>query len=198
MTDVHLIFGILSGVLTVAFVVPYMRDILYGNTRPNVISWGIWTVLEVIAVFAQISAGASYSLIVLLAVTFNTALITILACVGYGHREYGRTDFICFAFALAALALWYFTGSPTLAIVFTIIADVFAAVPTIVKSYRDPGSEHLPAWSLIAVGSVCGIFASSIFNIANLAYPVYLFLQQAAVVLAILVGRKHDIHTGQD
>jgi hypothetical protein len=189
--DWHFLFGIASGVLSVASLVPYIRDVLRGgDTKPNAVSFFLWTVLEVIALIAQIQAGASWSIIILIGVTFNTTLVTILALIGYGYKEYGKTEVICVIFAVLAIVIWQVTGEPVLAILLSILADAFASIPTLVKTYKYPESEHAFSWFLITLGGICGILATNIFNTANLAYPIYSLLMYGAIFAFAYFGRK--------
>ncbi len=80
----HAALGVASGILQIASVIPYIRDILKGSTRPYAVSTGLWTLLSGIAFTAQITAGASWSVILVGGITFNCAIVTILALSGYG------------------------------------------------------------------------------------------------------------------
>lgn len=188
--DWHVVVGIASGVLSIASVVPYVRDMLKGGeTKPNAVSFFLWTLLEFIALLAQIKSGASWSVIVVIAVTFNTGLVTVLALIGYGYREYGKIDIVCFLFAILAIILWQVTGQPVLAIVLAIVADAFAAIPTLIKTYKYPHSEQLLSWGLVTGAGLLGIFSTDIVNAANLAYPIYLFLMNGAIFSLAYFGR---------
>lgn len=174
--DWHAILGIASGALTVLSGIPYILSILRHETKPNAVSWILWTALQLIAIAAQISAGTSWSVILVIAATVNTSVVSILALSGYGYEEYGWLDYTCAASAVVAIILWQLTGEPALAILLAILADMLAATPTVIKTYRDPYSENLTGWAIITVASMCGVASTSLYNLANLAYPVYLLL----------------------
>jgi len=36
----------------------YLKDLLYGNTRPNLVSWFLWGLAPLIGVFFELKAGA--------------------------------------------------------------------------------------------------------------------------------------------
>ena len=57
----HELVGIASGVLAFLTVVPYVWDILGRITKPNVVTYLVWTLLQSIAIVAQLEAGASWS-----------------------------------------------------------------------------------------------------------------------------------------
>jgi hypothetical protein len=55
------LLGATSALLGVAGTLPYLRDTLRGETRPHRGTWLIWSVLAVVAYFAQRADGASWS-----------------------------------------------------------------------------------------------------------------------------------------
>ena len=46
--DWHLLLGIIGGLLALCAIIPYIRDILHGTTRPNIVSYAIWVFLILI------------------------------------------------------------------------------------------------------------------------------------------------------
>jgi hypothetical protein len=177
-----------SAVLSMIAGVLYVKDILSGgDTRPNAVSFFLWTVLQAIAAAAQIKAGPSWSLVVVLFLTLNTATVTILALVGYGYRRYGRLDFLCAVIALGAAYL--LVRSPVGAIFFAIIGDLSAFIPVYLKAWRDPASEHLPAWVLVMLSSLFGALATDAWDLPNLIFPVYATVSNGLVIAFVLAGR---------
>ncbi|MDP2692870.1 MAG: hypothetical protein Q8O88_04495 [bacterium] len=177
--------------LSVVAGVIYIKDILQGGeTRPNAVSVFLWTVLQAIALAAQLKAGASLSVVIVIFVTLNTAIVTVLALSGYGYRKYGWVDFFCLVLAVAAIVGWQVTGNPVLAIGFAIAGDLFACVPTAVKTYKEPRSEHVPAWALITVASVLGVLSTDRLDMANLAFPLYLVVSNGAIFSLAYFGRR--------
>ncbi len=187
--DWHGGLGIVAGLLQVSSIIPYAKDILKGSTRPNVVSFVIWTLIEVVAMVAQFSAGASWSVILLIATTFNTSLVVVLCFMGYGYKKYGLLDKFCFVLAIAAIILWQVTRQPLVAIVLAVLADILASVPTIVKTYHDPHSEMVLPWFMIVVAAVLGIISTTKLNAANLVYPIYLFAMNAIITSVAFWGQ---------
>jgi len=189
----HVVLAMLSGVLSMAAMVPYVRDVLRGGeTKPNAVSFGLWTVLQGIALAAQIQSGASWSVVVVFFVTLNTLIITVLALSGFGYRAYGKIDALSFVLAIVAIVGWFKTGDPVLAIWFTIIADFFASVPTVVKTARDPRSEQSMAWGLVTAAAILGGLSTDRMDAANVAFPAYLVLMNGTIFCLSYFGRKHS------
>jgi len=171
-------------------VIPYIRDILNKTTRPNTVSWSIWVFLLLISILAQINAGASWSIILLIGDLIGTTTIVIFCLIGYGYGKYSWIEWTCLTFAILAIISWQVTKQPTLAIAFAVVADSMAAIPTLVKSYKDPWSEHPTMWLIIAFGALLSILSTTIFNLPNLLFPTYLFLINGSTGVLTLIGRN--------
>ena len=197
MVNWHLILGIISGALAVAAVIPYVKDILHGSTRPNIVSWGLWVLLLLISIFAQISAGASWSLVFLIGDLVGTSLILVLCLVGYGYQEYGWLEGVCLLLAVIAIVSWQLTRQPLLAIIFAIIADLMASIPTVVKAYRDPRSEHPASWFVVVLAAALGLLSTTIVNPANLIFPAYVLLINGLIGSLALMGRLNQKRSGE-
>ncbi|MBX4189608.1 hypothetical protein KW785_03405 [Candidatus Parcubacteria bacterium] len=186
----HMALGILAGVIPFLAIIPYVKDILHGTTRPNVVSYSLWVFLLIISIWAQVSAGTSWSIIFLIGDLVGTSSVVALCLFGYGYGKYGRVEWICTALAILAVVSWQATHEPVLAIIFAIIADLMAAVPTVVKAYKDPWSEIPTAWFMIAAAALLGIASSTIFDLPNLLFPTYLFLINGTVGVLAFFGRR--------
>jgi hypothetical protein len=163
---------------------------LHGETRPNVVSWILWTLIQMIIIIAQFSAGASWSVILPIAMTFNTCLVLIICLYGYGYAKYGYVDLICLVLALAAIAAWRLTNDPVLAIVLSVAADFAAAVPTFVKTYREPFTESILSWAILVVANTCGLISAIPFNLANTAFAGYVVLFDGFFLIVMIMRRR--------
>jgi hypothetical protein len=188
--DWHIIFAIIAGVLSIASVVPYLYSMLKGTTRPNVISWSLWFFIQAIFVAAQWSSGASYSIVLPLAGVIAVSLVVILGLFGYGYKKYGPIDFVCLILVVGSIILWKLTNDPSVALWLSVAADFIAAIPTCIKSYKDPASESSLAYLIAIFASVATIFSTTLYDFPNLAWPVYIIFTNSLIVSLILLGRK--------
>src|SRR4051812_26750201 len=111
----HVALGVVSGIISMLSVLPYIKDIRHGTTRPNTVSWALWVLLLLISVLAQWSAAASWSIFFLIGDLVGTASILVLCLVGYGYKQYGTLEWSCLALALIAIVLWKLTHHPVVA-----------------------------------------------------------------------------------
>jgi hypothetical protein len=155
----------------------YIRDMLRGRTKPNRITWLGWATSPLIAAAAALSSGAGWSVLP----TFMTGLLPLIVFtlsffVKKAYWKLGHFDYFCGIFSVLALVSWYLTSNPAIAVVFAILADGSAALPTIVKAWKHPETETPLAYFLGVVAVLTTFAAVSTVNFASLGFPVYLVI----------------------
>src|SRR4051794_7544396 len=90
----------LSLIAQLASAIPYYHDIFKGSTRPSFVSQFLWTLLGVLEVAAQWSAGPSWSIVLVALVAVNTGVFSLLALMGYGYKKFAPIDFVCLILGL--------------------------------------------------------------------------------------------------
>ena len=188
--DWHIALAALSGILVLCSVVPYVRDILYGTTRPNAVTWFLWLFIQTIAIAAQLFEGASWSVVVVIVDGLTIFVVFALSISGYGYRSLSRFDISCGVFGVLAIILWQITGDAVIAIIFSIVADTCAALPTIRKAYKDPWSEHAIAWGFTMTAALVGIAATERYDAANILFPAYLACVNGLIFFLAFFGQR--------
>jgi hypothetical protein len=182
--------GIISGIVQAASMLPYVWSIVRGTTRPSFISNLLWTLLGIIEVAAQWSAGASWSIVVVIIVTFNTGFVASLCLFGYGYKKWGVVDVWCLALSLAAIVGWGITGNPLVALALALLANIFASTPTIIKGYRDPYADQFLSWFMVVFAACLSILSITFWTPANLIIPIYLLVESVVMSLLLFVGQR--------
>ncbi len=154
--DWHQLAALVTGVLTLVAVVPYVRDMLRGTTRPNLVTWGLWLIIQTIFILAQFSAGASWSVLLPLMEMLTVGVVFLLGLFGYGYKQYRKLDIACLGIALAAIVLWQLTSEPLVALFMALAADLVAGIPTLRRriSTRCPKRHRPIFWYLFRLFSV--------------------------------------------
>ncbi len=183
------IFGYTSGILMIISVVPYTRSILRGNTKPQRMTWLIWTVLILIAFFSQLAKGASWSLL-LTAGDGIAILFTFILSIKYGVEGFRKIDIISLAGAGLSLLLWYFTKEPAVALFLIILIDIIGLNLTIQKAWKNPETENWVGWAMCGVGGLFGILAVGSYNFILLAYPIYICFINSLMAIIILARSR--------
>lgn len=156
----------------------YLKDMLRGNTKPNLVSWFIWMLTPFIGVFFQIKAGASFSVLpIFLGGLLSLAVICISLFNKTGYWKINTFDIICGIFSVLSLILYVFTHDLAVSILFIIIADSVAYFPTIIKSWNFPETETGFLYVTGIASNIIGllIIKNWIFSIYSFGFAVILF-----------------------
>lgn len=179
--------GIIAGILAVLGYIPYLYSILAGKTKPNRATWFIWTIVGGLLAFSYIAESHSGSIWLPLAY-FMCPLITAILSLRYGYAEWTRLDTFCITAALLSIIPWVFADSATTTLMINLVIDSIGAVPTLVKTYREPETEDFTAWLIFFMANTLQLFAINLWSLAEL-YPVYLFFLAGSMVVFILKGK---------
>ena len=170
-------FVIVGAIIATAGSVSYLIDTLKGKVKPNRVSFLLWSLAPLIAFFAEIKQGVGIQALMTFIVGFLPLTIFIASFVNK-KAVWNLTGFdsICGALSIVGLVLWYITKSGNIAIIFSILADALAAIPTVVKSFNYPETES--AWPYLAstISAILTLLTVTVWDIANIAFPLYIVL----------------------
>lgn len=185
MKNLHVVAGLVSGVVALAAFVPYVRSILRGQTRPSIASWWIWTAVGACLCASYFSVGARTSIWTPIGYVIGPFGIAILSFF-YGQKGKTWIDSFCLLAAAVSLFLWWQTGSAKLALGLNILVDACGAIPTLRKSWQQPESEDRAAWFLFLLAGVLNVIAVTPWTWATAVYPLYLVLNSGVMNLILL------------
>jgi hypothetical protein len=184
----ELLFATIAGVLGIAGVVPYVRDILLRKTKPERAMWWIYTALFALLFYAQLSAGAHDLLIVTAIYVLSSAVIATLS-LRYGYGSFHARDGVSLGIAAIGLVMWLWTNNPLLAILMVIIVDFAGFWLTLVKTWHAPHSETLISWELTLIATVFSAFSGGSWKVSIIIYPIYAIAADALLVWLIIYRR---------
>lgn len=185
-------FALVSAVITVFGGLYYLFDTLTGKAKPNRVTWLLWGLLPTIVFIAQHMQGVGEMSWITLASGLTPYLVFIASFLNRNaYWKTAKTDYILMAVSLIGIGLWVITKQPNIAIVFMIVADLVAGIPTYVKSYRYPESESWIAYALSAFGYLIGVFAIQNVDFQNVAFVVYLLLNEILLTSLVVRSRWH-------
>lgn len=179
-----IIFGILVHVIGSSF---YIWDIITGKIQPNKITWGVISFTTGIVFFAQASVHLSLTLIsigLLFLIPFT------IFCASFfnpkAHWELQKIDYACLILSIIGIALWIATKNPLWAIIFSILADFFACVPTWIKTYTHPQSESPWGYVGALINTTIGLlFVSNLFSQDSIfsLYIIFSLIVQIGLII---------------
>ncbi len=188
------ICGAIACALSVLAFMPYIRDTLLGNTRPERASWLIWTVLSSISFFSQIYEGAGLSLWFAGAQVSVTAIIFLLS-IRLGHGLYiTEINKKLYAITFVGLLTSFIYDSAVYALAVSILISLAGGAKTVVKAFHHPATETISTWLMALLASVFGLISVGKPDPVLLAYPMYLIVIYGSVIIAILAGRRQQAH----
>ena len=181
------LFLVVATLLTLVSVIPYIKDIIRGSTKPNIVSWITWTLLTGVATAAEIAAHEYVAAIFTGSAVLETGMIVVIG-LKYGYVKYTFFDVACQVGAIVGLILWQLFNSPAIGVIASVSIDFIGALPTIRHSWKSPHEETWITYGLCAIGGVFAIAALSNYNWVSLPYAVYIVIINLTFVL-ILIGR---------
>ncbi len=188
MHNIHEIIGIIAGILAISGYIPYVISILKGKTRPDRATWFIWSIVGGLLAFSYLATGDPKAIWLPLGYFFGP-FITFILSIFYGYSKWSRLDTICVAVTFFSVIPWILSKNAELTLIINVILDATGAIPTLVKTYREPDTEDLTAWIIFAIANTLQLFAITEWNNISVSYPVYLFFLAGGMVLLILRGK---------
>lgn len=178
---------IVSACISIAGSAAYIRDTLKGTTKPNRVSYVVWALAPLIGGAAAIAAGADFWATVRVFVSGLVPLIIFFVSFvnPQSYWKLSLFDYFCGAFGLIALGFWGLADSPVLAILFLAIADGFALIPTLVKTWRYPETETGITYVAGLVAVLIILPSIPVWNIENSAFQIYLLIANIALVFCV-------------
>ncbi len=170
----------------------YARDTFKGKTKPNRVTWFMWTLAPMIAAFATYTKGVGWVAFPIFISGLAPAIVLFTSF--FNSKAYwklGPLDYLCGLFSALALILWGITREPLTALAFGLLSDLLATIPTAIKGWKHPETESALAYIGGLVNCLTAFFVMEAFDFANLTFPIYLMSVNGFMLLAILRGRKH-------
>lgn len=178
----------------------YLISTLRGKAKPNIVSWSLWSLTALIAFAAQIYKGGGSEALVTLAIAFGPlAVIAVAVLKGAQSLTLTRLDVWCLSLAIAGIIIWIRTKDPLLALLMSIVADILASIPTVVKSYLTPQTESAAAYSLSIISMIATLLTIRQWNVMSWAFPLYILVINLTFVTLILLPKRlryHWVRTG--
>jgi len=131
----------------------YLADTIKGRVKPNRVTWLLWGVMPVIIYFAELSRGVgAISLLTLATGIVPFAVFTATYFNRQSIWKLTKFDLTCGVLSMIGIVLWYLSKNGDIAIMFSILADIFVLMPTLKKSFTNPETESVRVYILNSIG----------------------------------------------
>jgi len=171
----------------------YAFNTIKGKTKPNKISWLLWSIAPFIAFCAQVSQGVGLISLMTFAVGFGPLIVFISSFINKkAYWKLTKFDLICAVFSVVGLIFWQLTKIGNLAILFALFADSLASIPTIVKSYKFPETENAAPFTIGTVGALISALTINNWTFKYFAFPIYIMIVNSIIFFLIYskIGKK--------
>lgn len=179
-------FVLLGAVLNLIGSATYAYHTLRGETRPNRVTWFLWALAPLIAFSAQLNKGVGLQVLMTFMVGFGP--LTVFTASFLSRKAYWkitRLDIACGVLSLVALAVWGITREGNVAIMLSITADLLAGVPTLIKAYKQPGTEHAAPFRNGALSAAITLLTITHWTFAVYGFALYILLICATLYVLI-------------
>ncbi|MEZ4641427.1 MAG: hypothetical protein R3E31_01580 [Chloroflexota bacterium] len=186
-------FVIVGTIIGAVGAIAYLIDTVKGNVKPNRVSFLLWSIAPFIAFAAQVKQGVG----IVSLMTFGTGFLPLLTFVASfvnkkSEWKLTRFDIGCGVLSLLGLVLWLITKVGNVAIMFSILADGLAAIPTIVKAYKFPDTEIAWPWIASVFGVILTLLTLTELTFANSGFIIYILIVNTLIYLLVQfrIGEK--------
>lgn len=185
----HPNFVILGAIIFFLGSIGYIWDTVKGKVKPNKVTWFIWSLAPLIAFAAQINQGIGMEALLTFMIGFVPVIVFAASFINKkSYWKIERLDLICGSLSITGLILWQITKVGNIAIIFSLVADFLALLPTLVKSYRQPETENYLLYFGNSIFALLTILTIKDWSFANYAFPLYIFV--ATLLLTVLIRFK--------
>jgi hypothetical protein len=167
-------------------IVWYLKNIIYGGTRPNLVSWFIWALAPFVGVFLQLKAGAGLSVLGVFMAGVGPLFVVILSLFKKDlYWKITRFDIVCGFFSILALILYIITNKVGISIFFAILSDGLAAIPTIKKSWEFPETESISSYLGGIINNVLALLIIKNWIFSIYSFSIYFIIINIIIIFCI-------------
>ncbi len=136
----------------------YVRNTFLGRSQPNRVTFFLGACVPMTAVAIGLSVGEGWALLPIFMVGFGPLLIFIASFFNpKAYWKIGWFDYLSGLLAILALVLWFLFRQSAIAVVFTILSDLFIWLPTLIKSWKFPETETGIGYVTAVLNAVVGV-----------------------------------------
>jgi hypothetical protein len=171
----------------------YVIDTIKGKTKPNRVTWFLWALAPMVAFGAMLGEGVSITGgLMTFMVGFGPFIVLLASFVNKKSIwKITKFDVVCGILSFVGICLWSLTRTGEVAIAFSILADGLAALPTIVKAFKEPETESYLVFLLGAISALITLLAAKAWDFTHIGFALYIFIvcSVAFILIRFKLGR---------
>lgn len=176
--DTAELIGYVSGGIVFLSVLPYLWRVWQKKITPNMVSWTVWTILG-LAFLLNYKAGGAQDNIWPAVFSFVNPLAVTILLFWKGKKKWpDRLELLCGALGIASIVMWWFMKENiemvAVALGIALLADSFAAIPTVRAAWKEPWLDRPFAWACYAAGYGLSLFVLPNWELVSWMLPVFM------------------------
>ena len=192
--------GCITVALSVCGLGHFALDALWGKSRPHVYSWLIWTIVNAVVWFNQLTHGAGPGAWSTLMMMILSGIIFVISVhqwkTGRADHKLTTMDQWCFGGAIVSIIFLIIYNTGPLSILAATITDGLAYASTLRKIWSHPQSEPASNYSLNTIRQAIVITAIGSYNFVTLIFPLSLIFLNLITVTLIFIRTRQLLGTG--
>ena len=167
----------------------YIKDIVWGKTKPHIYTWIIWFITQSIGVLWMWQWGGGIW-VRWPAVGLLGLGIVIFLSIKYGTKDITTLDTSLLIWWLVAVWVYYLTNNPLRSLTIVSMVDIIWYMPSMRKTRKTPHSETLISWIGYCIANMCVILALAEYNINTLLYIGSILCCNTIMITIIILRRR--------
>jgi len=177
--------------------ISYAIATLKGKAKPNRVTFFLWALAPLIAFYSEVKQGVGIQSLQAFIVGFGPLMVLSASFLNKKSVwKITRFDIICGVLSILGLILWLITKVGNIAIIFSIMADGLATLPTIKKSYNFPQTESVWIYMSGGVCSAITLLTIKTWSFPHYAFPTYILIANIILTSLIWFDFKKLLKTG--
>lgn len=167
----------------------YIISILKGKTKPNLITWSIWTIATTTVFFAQIMNNAGPGCWGLGVSVLTCSFITIITVLKKITSSIKKIDILLLLTSIFAIFLWWFTSDPLYSVIILTTIDVLGYIPTIRKTYYNPHQENISTYNISSLRHLLSLISLHQFSLVNVIFQIGMVTANSILTIVYLTRK---------
>ncbi len=187
----NIFFAVLSSIIYIIWVIPYMYHSLYGKVIPHPYSWTVWSVLTIVNTIGLFHE--EWISITLFLPIIRTLVLIIWAIIWwYFIKKISIHIYDKIALLWAGLIIWIAAiFGISHAIIPSICIDILVLIPTIRKIWDTPDSEDISIWITTSLSQIFLLLSIEHFSIAGNLFWIYIACINWSIALLIFLRLRY-------
>lgn len=181
---------IVSAIIGTLGVLPYIRSIRKGESRPRFVTWSVWAILATIMMVASLKDHKIASAVLSLEGVIACGSVAIIGF-RHGTMAIGKMDLLSMVGIVLGLISLAVFRQPMVALMIVISIDLAAFIPTFIHGWNMPHEETAISYACGSIAAGLSLAAAILpgFSLSGVLYPLYSIIANGFMVALVVTSR---------